>query len=74
MKYVRVLMNPVEEFEGDTIYQTDNSITLMDKGTVVFSVKEINDWTKFEIIGEIDKTEQQIMRESLDLVILDLLK
>lgn len=74
MKYVKVLTNPVEEFEGDIVYKTDDSITLMYKGTIVFSVKEINNWDMFEIIGEIDKTEQQIMQDILDDVVLDLLK
>jgi basic membrane lipoprotein Med (substrate-binding protein (PBP1-ABC) superfamily) len=74
MKILKVyLSNKIKEYEGDTLYTTNNSIILLKNKNIIYQANEINDWSKFEIIGEIDKTEQQVMQEALDDVILTIL-
>lgn len=53
------------EYQGDKLYQTQDSIKLIMEGSVVFEAKGIKDWSQFQVEGSIDVDENELMNQRL---------
>lgn len=71
MKTIKIMMDGSEVcFTGDKLIKTDDSLILMNGETVVFSAKGVTNFSGYTIVGEPDKTEIQILQETVEQLLL----